>query len=314
MQHSLLGIHHVTAIASDPQRNIDFYTGVLGLRLVKVTVNFDDPGSYHLYYGDREGHPGTIMTFFIWPGAPRGRQGVGQIHATAFSVPQTSLGYWIKRLLEHGIQYEGPTTRFSEQVLTFCDPDGLIIELVAHLGEQTDSVWENGTIPSEHTIRGIASVTLWEDEPEQTARLLTNTLGFRLVSEEQNTLRYELGTGESGTRVDVRNANGFWAGSMAAGIAHHVAWRAATDEALQKWQGLLDDHDYNVTPMLDRQYFHSIYFPEPGGVLFEIATDPPGFAINEPVELLGTRLQLPSWLEAQRAEIERVLPPLQYKR
>ncbi|GHO86968.1 ring-cleaving dioxygenase [Dictyobacter formicarum] len=312
MQHSLLGIHHVTAITSDPQRNIDFYTGVLGLRLVKVTVNFDDPSSYHLYYGDKEGHPGTILTFFAWPGAPRGRQGTGQINATAFSVPEGSLGYWISYLLERGIKYEGPTARFGEQVLSLRDPDGLVIEIVAHLGEQEPPGWENGAIPAEHAIRGISNVTLWEDDYEQTAHFLTDTLGFRLVSEEQNTFRYELGTGESGTRVDVRNAHGFWRGAVATGTVHHVAWRVATDEAQQKWRELLDARDFNVTPVLDREYFHSIYFPEPGGVLFEIATDPPGFTVNEPVEQLGTRLQLPPWLEAQRSEIERLLPPLRY--
>jgi glyoxalase family protein len=310
MQHSLLGIHHVTAITSDPQRNLEFYTGFLGLRLVKVTVNFDDPGSYHLYYGDREGHPGTIMTFFAWPGAPRGRQGTGQINATAFSIPQASLGYWLGRLHEHNIQYEGPTSRFGEQVLSLRDPDGLVTELVAHPGENTSAGWENGVIPAEHAICGLSSVTLWEDDYEQTARLLTDTLGFRLVSEEQNTFRYALGTGGAGTRVDVRNANGFWSGKIATGTIHHVAWRVATDEAQQKWRQILDEGDFNVTPILNREYFHSIYFPEPGGVLFEIATDPPGFAVDEPVEQLGTQLKLPPWLEAQRAQIEHTLPPL----
>lgn len=312
MHHSLLGIHHVTAITSDPQRNVDFYTGFLGLRLVKVTVNFDDPTAYHLYYGDREGHPGTIMTFFAWPGAPRGRQGTGQINATAFSVPQASLGYWINRFHEHAIQYQGPTRRFGEQVLSLRDPDGLVIELVAHVGEQEPPGWDNGVIPAEHAIRGVGSVTLWEDGHEHTARFLTDTLGFRLAAEDQQTFRYELGTGGSGTRVDVRNAQGFWSGSVAVGTVHHVAWRVANDEVQQKWQELLDAHDVNVTPILDREYFHSIYFPEPGGVLFEIATDPPGFAIDETVEQLGSRLQLPPWLEKQRPMIERTLPPLRY--
>ncbi|GCE28682.1 diguanylate cyclase [Dictyobacter alpinus] len=312
MQHSLLGIHHVTAITADPQGNIDFYTGLLGLRLVKVTVNFDDPGSYHFYYGDREGNPGTIMTFFAWPGAQKGRQGTGQINATAFAIPQASLSYWLGRLIEKGIKHEGPITRFGEQVLTFRDPDGLVIELVAHPGELERPGWDNGEIPAEHAIRGISAVTLWEDGHEETAGLLTKTMGFRLVSEEDNTFRYELGAGGAGARVDVRNAHGFWRGAVATGTVHHVAWRVANDEAQAAWQEQLDAQDFNVTPILDREYFHSIYFPEPGGVLFEIATDPPGFAINESVERLGTQLQLPPWLETSRPQIERALPQITY--
>lgn len=312
MQNNILGIHHVTAITSDAQRNIDFYTGFLGLRLIKVTVNFDDPSTYHLYYGDSVGHPGTIITFFAWPGAPRGRQGTGQINAIAFAIPRSSLGYWIGRLIEYGIQYKGPTTRFDEQVISLRDPDGLAVELVARPGIQERLGWESQAIPTEHAIRGFAGVTIWEDDYEQTNHVLSDILGFRLIAEKQHVFRYEFGAEENRARLDVRHTAGFWRGAVAAGTVHHVALRAATDEVQQAWHDILVGNDLNVTSIRDRKYFHSIYFPEPGGVLFEIATDLPGFTIDESAERLGTQLQLPPWLEAQRSEIERVLPPLRW--
>ncbi|GCF08377.1 ring-cleaving dioxygenase [Dictyobacter arantiisoli] len=311
---ALLGMHHVTAIASDPQRNIHFYTGVLGLRLVKVTVNFDDPFSYHLYYGNEVGNPGTILTFFIWPGARRGRQGTGQIVSTSFSVPQSSLSYWVGRLIEHGVSYDGPVSRLGERVITFRDPDGLALELVGYAGTEHRAGWGGGTVPAEHAIRGLSGVMLWEEDYDQTARTLTEILGFQHIAEEENVTRYALATdagiGIPGTRIDVRRASGFWTGKVAVGTVHHVAWRTATDETLLAWREILKAQEFNATPVMDREYFHSVYFPEPGGVLFEIATDPPGFTINETVEQLGTQLQLPPWMEDSRAEIEAALPPL----
>jgi catechol 2,3-dioxygenase-like lactoylglutathione lyase family enzyme len=234
---------------------------------------------------------------------------VGQINAVSFSIPRSSLGYWISYLIQRGIQYQGPTLRFGEQVLSLRDPDGLAIELVARPEVQDTPGWYNGIIPAEHAIRGIASVTLWEDDYEKTARLLTSTFGFRLVSEEQNTFRYEPAISGPDTWIDLRNAQGFWKGGVGAGMVHHVAWRVATNEAQVKWQEILGQ-DFNVTPVLNREYFRSIYFPEPGGALFEIATDPPGFTVNEPLEQLGTRLQLPLWLEPQRSSLEQMLPAL----
>ena len=189
MNASILGIHHVTAIASDPQWNVDFYTGVLGLRLVKLTVNFDDPGAYHLYYGDSVGHPGTILTFFAWPGARRGRQGPGQVAVISLAIRPGALAYWLERLVHHGVRYEGPTQRFDEQVLAFRDPDGLALELVAHPGAGDRPYWEGGPVPAEHAIRGVHGVTLWEEGYELTAKLLTETLGFRLLNEQESLFR-----------------------------------------------------------------------------------------------------------------------------
>jgi glyoxalase family protein len=309
MSTNLLGIHHVTALASDTQHNVDFYTGLLGLRLVKVTVNFDDPGAYHLYYGDGVGHPGTILTFFAWPGAPRGRVGTGQLSAVAFTISEASLDYWSERLRSAGIEHQGPSISLGESALVLHDPDGMAIELVAHPGAEERPGWTGGLVPAEHAIRGIHSVTVWEEGYEHTTRHLTKTLGFRLVAEEQNVSRYEVGAGGPGALITVRCAPEFLRGTMAAGSIHHVAWRAATDEEQLHWREALSSQGVDVTPILDRQYFHSIYFREPGGVLFEIATDPPGFTIDEPVERLGSQLKLPPWLEPARAEIEQILPP-----
>ncbi len=309
MSTDVLGIHHVTAIASETQRNVDFYTGLLGLRLVKVTVNFDDPSSYHLYYGDEVGHPGTILTFFSWPGAPRGRAGTGQLSAVAFTISEASLDYWTGRLRSAGIEHQGLSTSLGEAALVLHDPDGMTIELVAHPRAEERPGWTGGQIPPEHAIRGVHSVTVWEEGYESTVRHLTETLGFRLVAEEQNLFRYEVGAGGPGALITVRCAPESLRGTMAAGSIHHVAWRAATDEEQLNWRESLSSQGVDVTPILDRQYFHSIYFREPGGVLFEIATDPPGFTIDEPVERLGSQLKLPPWLEPARVEIEQVLPP-----
>src|SRR5215467_2056984 len=236
---TLLGIHHVTAITSDAQRNVDFYTGLLGLRLVKVTVNFDDPGAYHLYYGDEVGHPGTILTFFAWTGIPRGRPGTGQLTSIAFTIPQTSLDYWATRLLSSGIQHQGPRTRLGEQVLSLRDPDGMSIELVAHPRALERPGWAGGTVPAEQAIRGIHSVTVLEEEYEHTAHHLTDILGFRLVAEEQNVFRYEVGAGGPGAFLHVHCTPEFLRGMIAAGSIHHVAWRAATDADQQIWREAL---------------------------------------------------------------------------
>jgi len=306
----LLGLHHVTAITSDAQRNVDFYTGLLGLRLVKVTVNFDDPGAYHLYYGDEVGHPGTILTFFVWPGIRRGRPGTGELTAVAFTMPEASLGYWSGRLRTGGLEHQGPRAYLGEQVLSLRDPDGMAIELVAHPRAEERPGWTGGTVPADHAIRGLHSVTVWEEGYEHTAHLLTETLGFRLLTEEQQVFRYKVGAGGPGAWINVRWGPDVLRGRMAGGSIHHVAWRAASDEEQREWRESLSAQGVDVTPILDREYFHSIYFREPGGVLFEIATDPPGFTVDEPVEHLGSQLKVLPWLEPARAEIEQVLPPL----
>lgn len=302
-----LGIHHVTAIASDPQRNLDFYVGLLGLRLVKRTVNFDDPETYHLYFGDDVGNPGSIMTFFPWPGAKHGRQGTGQVAVTSFAVLPRALGFWVERLVRHGVKYEGPT----KQVISFKDNDGLMLEIVAHAGAEARPAW--GAAPGialEHAIHGFHSVTVWAEQGDDTERVLVNTLGFHAVREEGSTRRYAAGDDGPGTIVDVRSVGGFLRGVGGAGTVHHVAWRVADDAVQLQVREQITKAGMDPTPVIDRHYFHSVYFREPGGVLFELATDPPGFAIDEPVEHLGERLMLPHQYEEHRGEIEALLPPI----
>ena len=303
------GLHHVTAIASEPQRNIDFYMGFLGLRLVKLTVNFDDPETYHLYYGDGIGRPGTIMTFFPWPRGTRGKQGTGQLTTTSFSIPQDSVDFWANRLKKKHISFEGPDRRNSdERIFTFSDPDGLWLELVAHPGATDRRGWEEGPVPHQYAIRGFHSVTLTEEDSQRTSELLTSTLGFRLLREDENRLTYEVGQGGPGALVDILRRPAALPGVVNVGTVHHVAWRTPDDAQQKKWRENLAQSGLNVTPIIDRQYFHSIYFREPGGVLFEVATDPPGFAVDEKVDELGRSLKLPSWLEPLRNQLENALP------
>lgn len=306
-----LGIHHVTAIAGDPQRNVDFYAGVLGLRMVKRTVNFDDPTTYHFYYGDETGTPGSILTFFPWPGARAGRAGAGQVSVTSLAIPPGALAYWLERLVQHGVAFEGPTSRFDERVLSFKDPDGLLVELVAHAGTARSAGWGGGPVPAQAAVRGVHSVTLWVHGAAPTASTLVDTLGFREVARDGNVTRYEAGAGGPGTYVDVRDVGGFLRGIGGAGTVHHVAFRAATDEAEEGLAARVTAAGLQITPMIDRQYFHSMYFREPGGVLFELATDAPGFLVDEPLASLGESLQLPPQYEARRAQIERALLPVQ---
>jgi len=311
---NIRGIHHVTAIASDPQRNLDFYAGVLGLRLVKRTVNFDDPQTYHFYYGDDVGHPGSIMTFFPWPGARRGRQGTGQVAVTSFAVLPTALGFWIERLLRHGVKYEGPTRRASsgaesEQVISFKDPDGLMLEIVAHAAAESRPAWGGAPgIERDNAIHGFHGVTLWVGDGEATEKVLVDTLGFRPLRDEGGTRRFDVGDGGPGTFVDVRSIGGFVQGAGGAGTVHHVAWSVADDDTQLAVRERVVDAGLRPTPVIDRNYFHSVYFREPGGILYELATNPPGFAIDEPAERLGERLMLPAQYEGNRAEIEAVLP------
>jgi glyoxalase family protein len=301
------GIHHVTAIAGEPQRNVDFYAGLLGLRLVKKTVNFDDPETYHLYYGDGAGTPGSIMTFFPWGDASRGRIGAGQLTVTSFSVPAASLGYWAERLVEGGVRFEKPEERFGETVLRFPDPDGLRLELVA-AGEDRREGWAGGPAPADHAVRGFHHVTLVVADPSRTAKLMTDTLGFRQTGEADGRIRCEAGEGGPGNTVDLVDGTGFPRGTIGVGTVHHVAFRVSDVETQLELRKKISSLGYNVTRVLDRNYFRSIYFREPGGVLFEIATDPPGFAVDE--EHLGESLKLPPWLESRRGRLEEVLPSL----
>lgn len=305
-----LGLHHVTAIATDPQRNADFYLRTVGLKLVKQTVNFDARDVYHLYYGDRAGSPGTLLTFFPWPGTPRGRHGTGQATVTSFSIPPGSLGWWKDHLESDGIEVREAVSRLDEDALSFHDPDGLVIELVANEGTDPAPPWERSPVPEEHQIRGLYAITLCEAGYEATSELLTETMGFRFVDEEGNRFRFDTHEGGPGARVDVLVQPEAPGGLVAAGTVHHVAWRAPDGEAQVDWRGQLVEQGTNVTPIIDRQYFESIYFREPGGVLLEVATDPPGFTIDEPLLELGRNLRLPPWLEPSREDIENGLPDL----
>ena len=304
----ILGIHHITAIAGDPQGNIDFYAGLLGLRLVKLTVNFDDPTTYHLYYGDGVGHPGTILTFFPWPDAPRGRHGTGQVTHTAFAVPAAALDYWTDRLSGQGVPIKGPFERFGERVISFSDPDGMTIELISTARVSGHRAYEAEPVPVEYAIHGFHSATLSEEGYEKTAALLTDTLGFQLVKQEGSRFRYAAGSGEPGAMLDVICAPEERRGSVLVGTVHHIAFRTPNDRQQREWLAEITRLGYNASPVMDRKYFHSIYFREPGGILFEIATDPPGFSIDEPVEALGSTLVLPPWLESSRERLLAVLP------
>jgi glyoxalase family protein len=305
------GIHHVTAISGDPVRNLRFYTRDLGLRLVKKTVNFDDPSTYHFYFGDRTGHPGTILTFFPWTNANVGKRGVGQASQTAFRVPLRSIGYWTNRFIEKGISHQAPEKRFGETVLPFADQDGTALALVGIADAENEPGWTNGNIPSEHVIRGFQGVTLLLDSAPKTAAILTDVFGLKEVAREGSVIRFASAGDARGGIVDLQEAAGFPRHHRGRGSVHHIAFRAADDAQLADIsEKLIRDHGRRPTEQKDRNYFRSIYFREPGGLLFEIATDIPGFAIDEPVDALGRDLKLPKFLESRRAEIEGQLPLL----
>ncbi|MDP1661711.1 MAG: VOC family protein, partial [Phycisphaerales bacterium] len=311
------GIHHITAIAGDPQANLDFYRGVLGLRLVKQTVNFDDPGSYHFYFGDGQGSPGTIITFFPWPGAPRGVPGSGEVTATAFGVPVGSLDRWAARLRELGVTNTTSSTRFGQGVLALEDPDGTALELVESQGAAVLPAWTGGGVDAAMAIRGFHSATISLRAVEHTADLLTRHFGMTRGATEGARTRFTA-TGstaagspaEVGTVIDLLHTPELARGRPGAGIVHHIAVRAAGDDQQARWQRTLAEGGYAVTPVRERDYFRSVYFRERGGVLFEIATDGPGFAIDEAPEALGATLRLPQMYEPERAAIMDALPTI----
>jgi len=312
METLITGLHHVTALAGNAQRNVDFYTGVLGLRMVKKTINFDAPDVYHLYYGDETGSPGTIMTFFPYGGIPRGRKGVGQLTYTAFSVPTASLSFWMDRLNSYSIPYAGPYKRYNETYLRFEDFDGMGVELVATDNDNRTG-WVNGKIPADYAVRGFHTVTLNEQNIDKTVKLLTETMNHTVVAEEEGRIRLQSGQGGPGTFVDVQHAPKEVRGLQGGGSVHHVAFATTNDESQLAIREKLLTDGYNPTHVLDRNYFHSIYYREPGGILFEIATNPPGFAVDETVESLGSSLKLPEWYEPRREQIEAGLPVIEVK-
>ncbi len=310
--HRTSGLHHLTAIASDPQRNVDFYAGTLGLRLVKQTVNFDDPGTYHLYYGDASGRPGSILTFFPWPTARRGRIGAGQVAETQLAIPTSSLAFWIERLASQQVAFEGPVRRFDgEMVLTCTDHDGMPLALVATDAAAALPGWGGADgVPEAMSIRGMHAVTLWVHRRADTAAVLTGSLGYRDVASREDIVRYAVGDGTPGTLLDVRELPTGPGGTGGAGTVHHVAFRATDDATEFGIRSQVSAVGLPITEQIDRTYFRSMYFREPGHVLFELATDAPGFAIDESLEHLGETLQLPPQHAHLREALRSHLPPL----
>lgn len=306
----LRGVHHITAIASEPQTNLEFYVRVLGLRFVKRTVNFDDPSAYHFYFGDRTGRPGTAMTFFPWPGARRGSRGTGQVTATSFAIARASFDLWQARLKSHHVISELLPPRFGDAVLRLADPDGLLLELITadHL-DDVDLAYVN-EVPPELRPRGFHAPTVEVGRFDRTEELLTQVFGFTLLAQDGNRKRFSVDSSLTSAAIDlVENADGHF-GLNSAGTVHHIAFRCADETEQQIWREKVEAFGLQVTPVIDRFYFHSIYFREPGGILFEIATEAPGFTVDEPVEHLGETLQLPAQYEPHRSEIERILPPI----
>ncbi|KUL94482.1 diguanylate cyclase [Bosea sp. WAO] len=305
------GIHHVTAIAGPARRNLDFYSRVLGLRLVKKTVNFDDPTTWHLYFGDAEGAPGTILTFFPWEHVAPGRLGVGETQETAFRIPPAALDYWAKRFSSLGVVHDAPETRFGETVLAFRDPDGMRLALVAVPGSESEPGWDNGEIPGAVALRGFHGVTLLLAETAPTAAILSEVFSFAEVGRENGIVRMQAAGTVHGGVVDLREGRGSLPARLGGGSVHHVAFRAHDDTEQARMVKLLSDRfGLRTTGQRDRNYFRSVYFREPGGVLFEIATDAPGFAADESAESLGSALKLPPQYEKRRGEIEAALPAL----
>ncbi|MFC8687076.1 ring-cleaving dioxygenase [Brevibacillus porteri] len=304
-----MGIHHITAIVGHPQENVDFYAGVLGLRLVKQTVNFDDPGTYHLYFGNESGKPGTIITFFPWPGARQGVIGGGQVGVTSYVVPKGAMDFWEKRLEKFQIPFV-KMKRFGEQYLQFDDPHGLHLEIVER-EEGKANTWNFGEITSAFAIKGFGGATLLSLRPEKTGELLEKVMGLQMIGTEGDFIRFR-STADIGNVIDLK-LSPMARGAMGVGTVHHIAWRALHDQDQLVWKNYVEAHGYGVTPVQDRNYFNAIYFREHGEILFEIATDPPGFAHDESHATMGEKLMLPEQYEPHREQIERVLLPFQVR-
>jgi len=310
MSNSILGLHHITAIAGNAQQNFDFYTRILGLRLVKKTVNFDDPGTYHLYYGDESGAAGTILTFFPWEGIGQGTEGVGMATEIGYAVPEGSLDFWLERFKENKVVTGEITQRFGETVLPFKDPDGLSLSLIIPEKADTRTPWETETVKKESATRGFHSTTLSLQKIDETAKVLTDIFGYSLVSQEGNRYRFITDTVETASIVDILELPDGVRGRNAAGTNHHVAFRVKDEAAQMEFREKILSKNLQITPKIDRDYFFSLYFREPGGVLFEIATENPGFTADEPLSELGTHLMLPHQHAHLRDDLEKILPKL----
>ncbi|MEC5425242.1 ring-cleaving dioxygenase [Virgibacillus sp. C22-A2] len=303
------GIHHITAIVGHPQENADFYAGVLGLRLVKKTVNFDDPGTYHLYFGDDGGKPGTIITFFPWANAYQGKIGNGQVGVTSYVVPKGAMAFWENRLEKFNVIFT-KTERFGEEYLEFDDPHGLHLEIVER-EEGEKNTWQFGKVTSDTAIKGFGGATLLSKKPEKTAELLENVMGLERVGEEGDFIRFR-SSSDIGNVIDLKLTT-VGSGQMGVGTVHHIAWRASDDQDQLDWKKYVESFGYGVTPVQDRNYFNAIYFREHGEILFEIATDPPGFAIDESKETMGENLMLPKQYERHRAKVEQQVIPFEVR-
>jgi glyoxalase family protein len=310
MEERIIGLHHITAIAGEAKRNYNFYKNVLGLRFIKKTVNFDDPYTYHFYFGDKVGTPGTILTFFPWEGVQKGRRGTRQVTEIAYSIPENSLDFWMERFEKYNVNYEKVEERFGEQCLSFFDPDGLKIEFVIPKNGDDRQPWETEDITAAHATKGFHSVTIMANKLQPTADVLTNILGYKLLENKVNRYRFMTDATTTANFVDIVEEPGGIIGHVAGGSVHHVAFRVKDDQVLMDYRDKIVAAGLNITEKIDRNYFYSLYFREPGGVLFELATDNPGFAIDESVEELGTGLKLPEQYESSRQEITAHLPVL----
>ncbi|PKV75925.1 glyoxalase family protein [Pontibacter ramchanderi] len=310
MENRIAGLHHITAIAGMAKQNLDFYTNVMGLRLLKKTVNFDDPGTYHFYYGDEKGSAGTILTFFPHEGARRGSAGTGMATNIAYAVPEGSFDFWIDRFEKHYVTYNKPSEKFGEQYLTFLDPDGLKLELVIPKKQDNRIPWETDEVKAAVATRGFHGVTLTVQDKEKTAQVLTDIFGYTLQEQSVNRYRYVTDAVDTANIIDLVELPHEPRGLGGAGTNHHIAFRVKNEDVLMHFQKKIADLGYNITQKIDRNYFYSLYFREPNGILFEIATDNPGFGIDEPWEELGTGLLLPPRYESRRAEIEAALPKI----
>ena len=308
MENKILGLHHITAIAGDAKRNFNFYSNILGLRFIKKTVNFDDPSTYHFYFGDEVGSAGTILTFFPWgEQIQQGRKGSGMATETGYSVPKGSLDFWQKRFEEHNVIYNKPAEKFGEKYLTFLDPDGLKLELIESKTDDDRKPWETDEVKADVATRGFHNITLTLNSIKATAAILTEIFGYKLIEQDVNRYRYATAAVENAAIVDLVELTEEKRGHVANGSVHHVAFRVQNDEILMHFREKIEAYGLSITPQIDRQYFHSLYFREPGGVLFEIATDNPGFTVDESLEELGKNLKLPAQYESQRASIEKHL-------
>jgi Lactoylglutathione lyase and related lyases len=310
MENKVLGLHHITAIAGNAKRNLDFYTKVLGQRLVKKTVNFDDPGTYHFYFGDETGTPGSILTFFPWEGIGKGHTGTGMATDIGYSVPKDSLEFWVERFKQFNVKHEEIAEKFGEKYLHFQDPDGLKIDFIVSNTEDKRKPWQTGEINAAVATKGFHSVTLTLKNVTPTASILTDIMGYKLLKQEGNLYRFCTDAIDNASIVDIMEAPNLPAGINAAGTNHHVAFRIKDENIQMEFREKILSKGFNITPKIDRDYFFSMYFREPGGVLFELATENPGFMRDEALSELGTHLKLPQQYEGSRAEIEKILAKL----